>query len=860
MFGFILRLSLLQKFAGSSLIVLVAVGFFLAGHMASEIERATVADAGRQTSAYVQHLIVHQPQDSEVVLSLSRVREAEEDLRGRPLGEDLVRIKVWSPDGRIIYSSDERQIGRTYILNPELKAALSDPDNVHAELSSLSKSENLLEREGFARLLEVYVPIRQQDGSVVGVFEAYFSAERLVERVQESRIAIAVDLLGAFGALFAVLLLLFVRDVGRPLGALTAAAKRLSEGEFDTDIKARSEDEVGRLARAFQGMASSLKRRETELRENALQLGKKQEELNQQLSVRVEELAAINELGEAIFSRPETGEIPQRALEILAGKLGPCCGSVMLGSGGQPALVASFSLGEDHCRRLNGGEADAEQAVAEQAELRSNLVTIPDTSLRSVPDPVRKGASAHQYGALLAAPLIAKDRALGTIFLYFDEPQRWEESDLSFARLITNLAALAMDNASLIDRSQRRNRELAGLNSAAMDLNSSLDVEEILDVTVAAASESVVGQFAALYLLEGEGPTMQLRALSGLPPDHPQVASLAVEWMNKAEEIVAAKRQVTGILPAESSLRTYAGTPLIVKGEALGVLNVGRSGEKSFSQNELQLLTAVASHAAAAIENARLYDELERAFQRERHIAAVLQRSLLSEMPDISGADLGATYDSATSGARVGGDFWDVFPLRDGRMGVVIGDVCGKGVEAAVATSTVRHLLRNHAASKPSPASVLYHVNNELEGQFGPNEFVTAIYGIYDDNTGEFVYALAGHPPPIVVGGGARTGGARRLIGPPLAVLEGQQYHEGRIDLQPGGGLLLYTDGALEVRNEAGELMGEDRLRAAASEGGELSAPRLAEHIHQACIDFGRGRLVDDVAVLVIKRKRKAAA
>jgi serine phosphatase RsbU (regulator of sigma subunit) len=266
----------------------------------------------------------------------------------------------------------------------------------------------------------------------------------------------------------------------------------------------------------------------------------------------------------------------------------------------------------------------------------------------------------------------------------------------------------------------------------------------------------------------------------------------------------------------------------------------------------------VARHAAIAMVNARLYEAAQReaearrlAFEERDHVARVLQESLLPpELPEVPGLEIAARYQPGDG--LVGGDFYDVFALGDGRWGFVLGDVCGRGAEAASVTALTRHSARSAAMLEASPARVIEHVNTALLRD-NSSLFVTALFGHLCPNGAGVDVRLcaAGHPPPLV----ARADGGVEAIGshgPLLGVVEHVGAGEATLELRPGDTLLLYTDGLIETRRD-GRVFGPGRLVETLAGAAGRGAEETADLLLAASQRFAPGAPIDDTALLVLR-------
>jgi anti-sigma regulatory factor (Ser/Thr protein kinase) len=243
----------------------------------------------------------------------------------------------------------------------------------------------------------------------------------------------------------------------------------------------------------------------------------------------------------------------------------------------------------------------------------------------------------------------------------------------------------------------------------------------------------------------------------------------------------------------EKGIRSLLGTPLVVEGDLIGVLHVGSLTPRRFDTQDLSVLQIAAARAGPGIERARLFSALE----HEHDVAMVLQRSLLPRrLAEVIGISTAVRYLPASD--EVGGDWYDVFELPRGRLGVVIGDVVGHGVRAAALMGQLRTALHAYALRDDGPGRVLEQVDRFMQSM--PDDaMATAAYAVLDPDRGELALASAGHLPPIVLGGGEA-----RLIeispAPPLGAMPFGKCPEQNLPLAAGETLVLYTDGLIERR------------------------------------------------------------
>ena len=257
---------------------------------------------------------------------------------------------------------------------------------------------------------------------------------------------------------------------------------------------------------------------------------------------------------------------------------------------------------------------------------------------------------------------------------------------------------------------------------------------------------------------------------------------------------------------------SYAAVPLVAYGRTLGVLSFGFTRTVAFDRGERGLLHALAAQAAIALARAQLYE-------REHAVSQTLQASLLPRaLPDVPGLDLAGRLEAGAHGVEVGGDFYDAFALDDGAWGIAIGDVCGKGVDAAALTALARHTIRAAAHAYRSPEQVLEALNRAVLDESRPGQFLTAVFARLEPlSRGGFRLALAcgGHPPPVVIDA---DGLARELAcaGTLLGVIEDPRIAGNAIDLEPGDTLAALHGRADRGRRPGGHV---DHLRGRGAAG-----------------------------------------
>jgi serine phosphatase RsbU (regulator of sigma subunit)/anti-sigma regulatory factor (Ser/Thr protein kinase) len=297
--------------------------------------------------------------------------------------------------------------------------------------------------------------------------------------------------------------------------------------------------------------------------------------------------------------------------------------------------------------------------------------------------------------------------------------------------------------------------------------------------------------------------------------------------------------------------------PLVSQGELVGLLNLGQHlSEQDYSLDDRILLNNLATQAAPALRVAQLVRQrqaealaLER-MEQELRVARLIQQTLLpKQVPELEGWKVAVHYQPQRA---VGGDFYDFFPLPDGRLVIIEGDVTDKGVPAALVMATTRAILRGSARRLLSPSAALARTNELLCPEIPPNMFVTCLFSILDPATGKLQYANAGHNLPIRNHRGDVT--ELRATGMPLGLLPGMQYEEKEAFLDPGDAVLIYSDGLSEAHDPQREMFGFPRMRDVMTQNAD--SQQLIDSLIKALGSFtGVGwEQEDDVTMLVLER------
>jgi PAS domain S-box-containing protein len=472
---------------------------------------------------------------------------------------------------------------------------------------------------------------------------------------------------------------------------------------------------------------------------------------------------------------------------------------------------------------------------------------------------------------VMAVPLRAGDRILGAISLTRAEAPPATDDWGGFMATLGDVFGQALERAQLYSAEQEAMDRLRLLADASRLLGASLEYEQTIQ-QVAASAVPTFADWCSVDLIDDHGK-LQLLAVAHVdpakvqlardlrekyPPDPEAVSGVpAVVRTGKSELYTAIPKElldraVAGVpeladLIEQLNLTSAMTVPLIARGRVFGAMSFvwGESG-RHYDASDLALAEELALRAAISIDNARLFDE-------QRRVAETLQSSLRPPLlPEIPGIELAAEYRPGGALLEVAGDFYDVFELRPGSWFAVVGDVCGKGVDAAAVMALARYTIRTAALRQVRPSGILLTLNEALL-RSGFDRFVT-VSALRIDEGEQFsrvTLSSGGHPEPLLVSGGSAS--LIEVPGTLLGVLEAPDLIDHTFELKPGDSLVLYTDGVTE-EHQGDELFGDDRLLEVGRTFGDEPAGVLAERIVEAVETFGGGRPADDIAVLAVRR------
>ncbi len=460
----------------------------------------------------------------------------------------------------------------------------------------------------------------------------------------------------------------------------------------------------------------------------------------------------------------------------------------------------------------------------------------------------------------LAIPLITKNRVIGVIDIEGREPGAFTEEHVRILTLVASRMAAGIENAQLYTRTTKQARILLLLNEIARELTSILNFDELLGRIAELVRRLIDYQMFSILLLDSAGEMLQhrfsLRFNENIHLKHEIPLGRGLVGYAAAQKeavLVPDVGKDPRYVEANPETRSELAVPLIYKSKVVGVLDLEHTRRGFFTEEHKRTMTTLAAQIAIALENARLYEEIERQerrLERDLSLARELQGRLLPQTsPKLSHLDVAAKFVPART---IGGDLYDFIPYSMSRLGIAIGDVSGKGAPAAIYAALVSGILRSHAPIEPSPSEMLSAVNLSLAERRVEAQFVSIIYAVWDDEHRMLTVSNSGLPRPIYVHGGKNE--VIEATGLPLGLFDEAEYDEFTFRMKPGDMFVFFSDGILDARNRKGDLFGRRRVEKIIEENSASTAAQVVDAIFKAVADHSAGvETFDDQTVVAIR-------
>jgi serine phosphatase RsbU (regulator of sigma subunit) len=446
------------------------------------------------------------------------------------------------------------------------------------------------------------------------------------------------------------------------------------------------------------------------------------------------------------------------------------------------------------------------------------------------------------------------------------EPQDMGDRLQVAARQLTPLIEVWQLLQDRRDESDRHLERLQTIMEVGDVFAADMTIDRMLSLLLELAMGVVQAEVGAICLAEecDGGPKLSPRVTWGLEESVLDRLALQDGCRVSAQVMETGKPLVVSDLSsselASSSgarvfLRNIVVFPLVFKGERVGVMYLANAPSSRLADEaDVQTVEIVSTLTAAAIVNSRLVQEIvaKERMERELQLAAAIQSSVLpQQLPAIRGASVAAFSSPARS---VGGDYYDIFAVDKDRTGLLVADVSGKGVAAAMLTMVVRAYLRVAVQQGLEPDAILAYVNRMVLGDVSDGRFITAVCAILDPNRGELVLSNAGHPPILLYRAASSAIEHLDLAGLPLGISDLDRYSSLRVRLSPGDVLVFYTDGVIEAHNPAGETYGLARLERLVGDCAAAAATDIGQRIMQELGDFAAATPQHDDVTLAVLR------
>lgn len=476
-------------------------------------------------------------------------------------------------------------------------------------------------------------------------------------------------------------------------------------------------------------------------------------------------------------------------------------------------------------------------------------------------------------GAAVFVPLMIRGSCLGVLAVFFggheQSMQKLPKDQIKILEAMATQAAIALNlhqmkgkMASTIKASEDHTRELEIVAEIGRTIASELDIDTLVD-TIADSLRSAIGaRTCSILVYDPDDIGIRIMGRRKLTrhtsiSDHTDLCEIQAaevaqtnepRIMNNIPNSLNCKYPEMNV--DDGGTHHMISVPMRLPG-FYGAINAFRQNAEPFGEVEERIMMRLAPIVAVSIRNAELY-------QRERKIAESLQQSFLPNLDrDQADIEVQSCYLAAFDESLVGGDFYDIIDFGESRYGIVIGDVAGKGLDAAIYTAMTRYMIEAYSYDNPDPMYVISKLNYALCNYTPVGKFVTVIYGMLDTKAGTFNYVNAGHEIPFILRNNNNQLEALKSTGPAVGALLEAEYCVEKIPFNQGDAVIMYTDGATDARH-GDKFLDIDGLYSMIMEQvqarqGDISG--LANAILNSINDYSNGYLRDDVAILIVKSK-----
>ena len=574
------------------------------------------------------------------------------------------------------------------------------------------------------------------------------------------------------------------------------------------------------------------------------------------------------ELGREVTSVLDLDELLQKIPQLIARLTKFTAFAVYLLDDVKGELSVAYSVGypEEHARalRLRVGQGLVGSAVAEGKPILVNDVHADPRYVEAVP-----GSNAE-----LVVPLRRKGRVIGALNLLSDTPGQFTDIDEMILRQFGAHVAVAIENARLFEQEREYTATLEALSDVAREFGSILELDELLTRIANLTRRVIDYRTFGILLIDDETQELEMKVAvrygSSSLPYRTKVGTGLVGYAAQHKEVVLVPdvERDERYINLVTDVRSELVIPLLVKDRCIGVFDLESPELDAFTKNHVEILTLLASQAAVAIENARLYETIranEVRLEKEVRFAQRVQAALLpTELPKrMKGVDVAARFDPAR---ELGGDLYDFLAPEPNSLVVAVGDVSGKGVPAALYSAFAGELVRSrtfrrrYAPERSSPAGVLASMNTILYQRQLEEYYCTLCYAVFDFKRRSVTMANSGLPYPVRCRVDRSDGGSRasaqsiELAGVPLGSFPGSTYDEVTFDLAAGDLYVFCSDGVFEAHDAVNDEFGSSRLLSVIEAHAHGTAREIVDAIFAAVHDFrGETPPNDDMTAVALR-------
>jgi phosphoserine phosphatase RsbU/P len=574
----------------------------------------------------------------------------------------------------------------------------------------------------------------------------------------------------------------------------------------------------------------------------------------------IEALTALFALGREVTSVLDLEELLQKIPELISRLTHFQAFAVYLLDPKRNELTVAYSVGYPpevaRTLRVKVGQGLVGAAVEAGHPLLVNDVHDDPRYVEAVP-----GSNAE-----LVVPLRRKGRVIGALNLLSETKGQFTLVDEAVLRQFGAHVAVAIENARLFEHEREYTSTLETLAEVAREFGSILNLDELLRRLASVTRRLVEYRTFGILLLNDDTQELEMKTAvrygDQSAPTKVKMGEGLVGYAAQQKEpvLVSDVSADPRYIKLVDDIRSELVIPLMIKDRCIGVFDLESPDLDAFKKNDVQILTLLASQAAVAIENARLYETIssnEIRLEKELRFAQRVQVALLpTDLPKrIKGVDVAARFEPAY---ELGGDFYDFLAPEPHSLVIAVGDVSGKGVPAALYSAFAGELVRSrtfrrrYTSDRSSPAGVLASMNTILhERQLEPY-YCTLCYALFDFKRRTVVLANSGLPYPVRCSGETAT--QIVLPGVPLGSFGGSVYDEVTYDLTAGDVILFCSDGVFEANDARGREFGVERLSKVVLDARTQPARAIVEEVFTAVADFrGEARAKDDMTVVAIK-------